>query len=180
MPYEGSTADTEGNSTTTRDNLRIALELTRRNLLECAAKQTARNKTLPPYPVFHPDQQVIVYRPYQDSDGPNPILMLPWRGPYVFFSLSPLVYRVRRMKKKNNKYLCTRRSFQMAASRVRIPWVALVGCVPSFGVGMHGILATFTYVTIYYRPRSVSGVFLSYVGRNARCPPDKAWSSHAC
>ena len=36
-----------------------------------------------------------VYRPYQDSDGPNPKLLLPWRGPYVVCSqLSPVVYRV--------------------------------------------------------------------------------------
>ena len=37
-----------------------------------------------------------MYRPYQDSDGPNPKLLLPWRGPYVVCSqLSPVVYRVR-------------------------------------------------------------------------------------
>ena len=42
----------------------------------------------------------------------------------------------------------------MAASRVRIPWVALFGYVPSFGVGMFGILATVAHVTIYCRPQS--------------------------
>ena len=48
-------------------------------------------------PVFKPGELVLVYRPYQDSDGPNPKLLLPWRGPYVICSqLSPVVYRVRR------------------------------------------------------------------------------------
>ena len=46
--------------------------------------------------MFKPGQEVLVYRPYQDSDGPNPKLLLPWRGQYVFCSqLSPVVHRVR-------------------------------------------------------------------------------------
>ena len=85
ISYERSTADCDprrcsrkkhrryrGNIPTSRDNLRFLFELTRRNLSECASKQTARNKTLQPYPVFHSDQQALVYKPYQDSDGPNP------------------------------------------------------------------------------------------------------------
>ena len=49
----------------------------------------------------------------------------------------------------------------MAASRVRIPWVALFGYVPSFGVGMFGILAPVTYVTIDYRPQVFLFFFFS-------------------
>ena len=67
----------------------------------------------------------------------------------------------------------------MAASRVRIVWVALVGYVPSFGVSIVGILAPVTHVTIFYRPPVFLAVF-SYVGRNARIPTDKAWSWYAC
>ena len=49
------------------------------------------------YPVFKPGQKVLVYRPFQDADGPNPKLLPPWRGPYVICSqLSSVVYRVRR------------------------------------------------------------------------------------
>ena len=98
IPYEGSTPDTEENNTTTQDNLRIAFE--HAETVECAAKQTVRNKTVPPYPVFHPDQQVLAYRPNQDSDGPNPKLLLPRREPCVLHSLSPLVYQVSRMEEK--------------------------------------------------------------------------------
>ena len=61
----------------------------------------------------------------------------------------------------------------MTAERVRVPWVALVGYVPSFGVDMCCILApVITYVTIHCRP-PVFLVIFSYVGRNARWPPDK-------
>ena len=68
----------------------------RRNLTKCADKQAQQNSKLKPYPVFKPGQEVLVYRPYQDSDGPNLKLLLPWRGPYVVCSqLSPVVYRVR-------------------------------------------------------------------------------------
>ena len=35
----------------------------------------------------------------------------------------------------------------MAASQVRIRWVALVGCVPLFDYGMFGIFAPVTYVS---------------------------------
>ena len=80
----------------TRDNLQIAFELARRNFTERADKQAENNAKLKPYPVFQPGQKVLVYRPCQDSDGPNPKLLLPWQGPYVVCSkLSPVVYRVR-------------------------------------------------------------------------------------
>ena len=102
IPCEGGTADAEELVQQTRDNLYIAFEPARRYLTERAAKQAAGNDNLPPYSVVHPDQQVLVYRPYQDADGPNPKLLLPWRRPYAICSqLSPVVYRVRRMKEKH-------------------------------------------------------------------------------
>ena len=55
----------------------------------------------------------------------------------------------------------------MAASRLRIPWVALVGYVPSFGVGMFGILAPVTYVTIDYRPQVF--LFFFFLVRRSKC-----------
>ena len=75
IPYEGSTADAEELAQQARANLQTGFEIARRNLSERAAKQRAKNKSLPPYPVFHPDQQVLVHRPYQDSDGPSPQLL---------------------------------------------------------------------------------------------------------
>ena len=77
IPHEGTTADTEELAQNTRNNLQIALELARRNLTERADKQAEQNSKLKPYPVFKPGQEVLVYRPYQDSDGPNPKLLLP-------------------------------------------------------------------------------------------------------
>ena len=98
IPHVGNTQTTETYAQTTRDNLQLAFELARRNLTERAEKQSAKNKTLPQIPVFKPGQRVLVYRPYQDSDGPNPKLLLPWRGPYIICSqLSPVVYRVRKV-----------------------------------------------------------------------------------
>lgn len=96
IPHVGNTADTEEFAQHTRDNLQTAFELARRNLTERADKQAENNSKLKPYPVFQPGQEILVYRPYQDSDGPNPKLLLPWRGPYIVCSqLSPVVYRVR-------------------------------------------------------------------------------------
>ena len=98
IPHVRRTSDTEELAQNTRGNLQIAFELARRNLTERADKQAERNSKLKPYPVFKPGQEILVYRPYQDSDGPNPKLLLPWRGPYVVCSqLSPVVYRVRLM-----------------------------------------------------------------------------------
>ena len=97
IPHVGPTTDTEKLAQNTRDNLQIAFELARRNLTERANKQAAQNAKLPQYPVFKPGQEVLVYRPHQESDGPNPKLLLPWRGPYTICSqLSPVVYRVKR------------------------------------------------------------------------------------
>ena len=79
--HEGRTANTEEFAQNTRDNLQIAFELARRNLTERADKQAENNSKLRSYPVFQPGQEVLVYKPYQDSDGPNPKLLLPWRGP---------------------------------------------------------------------------------------------------
>ena len=96
IPHVGRTAVTEEFAQNTRDNLLIAFELARRTFTERADKQAKNNAKLNPYPVFQPGHEVLVYKPYQDSDGPNPKLLLPWQGPYVVCSkLSPVVYRVR-------------------------------------------------------------------------------------
>ena len=93
IPHVERTADTEELAQNTRDNVQIAFELARRTLTERADKQAEQKCKLKPYPVFKPGQKVLVYRPYQDSDGPNPKLLLPWRGSYVVFSqLSLVVY----------------------------------------------------------------------------------------
>ena len=97
IPHVETTSNTEDFSKTTQENLQLAFELARRNLSERTQKQAAQNAKLRPIPVYKPGELVLVYRPYQDSDGPNPKLLLPWRGPYVICSqLSPVVYRVRR------------------------------------------------------------------------------------
>ena len=97
IPHVGTTANTEEVSKSTQENLQLAFELARRNLSERSQKQADVNAKLRPIPVFKPGNLVLVYRPYQDTDGPNPKLLLPWRGPYVICSqLSPVVYRVRR------------------------------------------------------------------------------------
>ena len=96
VSHVGRTSPTEETAQKTRDNLQIAFELARRSLTGRADKQAEHNRKLKPYPVFHPEQEVLVCKPYHDSDGPNPKLLLPWRGPCVICSqLSPVVYRVR-------------------------------------------------------------------------------------
>ena len=50
----------------------MAFELTRRNLTERAPRQAVGNDKLAPYPVFKPGRKVLVYRPFQDTDGPSP------------------------------------------------------------------------------------------------------------
>ena len=93
IPHVRRTADPEEFAPNTRDNLQIAFELARRNLAQRADKQAEQNDKLKPYPVFKPGQEVLVYRPYQDPDGSNPKMLLPWRGPYVVCSQSsPVVY----------------------------------------------------------------------------------------
>ena len=90
IPHVGRTADTEEFTPNTRDNLQIALHLARRNLTERADKQAEENSKIKPYPVFKKkksgQKEVLVYRLYQDSDGPDPKLVLPWRGPYAVCS----------------------------------------------------------------------------------------------
>ena len=82
IPHVGVSQDTETLAKQTRENLQTAFfELARQNLTERATKQAEQNEKLPPFPVFKPGQQVLLYKPYQDSDGPNPKLLLPWRGP---------------------------------------------------------------------------------------------------
>ena len=72
VPHEGSTANTDVFAQDTRYNLQMASELTRRNMTERATRQAAGNDKLAPYPVFKPGQKVLVYRPFQDTDGPSP------------------------------------------------------------------------------------------------------------
>ena len=39
---------------------------------------------------------MLIYKPHHSTDGPNPKLIQPWRGPYIICSkLSPVVYRIR-------------------------------------------------------------------------------------
>ncbi|MEM7282981.1 MAG: DDE-type integrase/transposase/recombinase [Pseudomonadota bacterium] len=96
IPDEGYAADIEEYTKQQRDNLQLAYELARRNLQERADKQKASNDKLKSFPTFEPGEEVLLYRPYQDADGPNPKLLSPWRGPYTICSrLSPLIYKVK-------------------------------------------------------------------------------------
>ena len=80
----------------TRENMQIASELARRNLPKPVDKQNANHFKLPPTPECTPGQKVLVYKPLQSTDKPNPKLIQPWRGPYIICSkLSPAVYRTR-------------------------------------------------------------------------------------
>ena len=39
---------------------------------------------------------MLVHKPHQSTDGPNPKFIQPWRGPYIICSkLSPVVHRIR-------------------------------------------------------------------------------------
>ena len=97
IPHERSTADTDVFAQDKRDNLQIAFELARRNLTERVTRQAADNDKRAPCPVFIHGQKVLVYKPFHDTECPNPKLLLLWRGPYTICSqLSPVVYRVRR------------------------------------------------------------------------------------
>ena len=94
IPHVGKSATTEEFAHATRENLQIAFELARRNLSERIEKQKADNSKLPPE--FTPGQKVLIYKPHHSTDGPNPKLIQPWRGPYIICSkLSPVVYRIR-------------------------------------------------------------------------------------
>lgn len=78
----------------TVENLQLAYELARRNLKERADKQASKNEKLS-FPIFKPGDQVLIHRPYHESDGPNPKLDSPWHGPYsVSTELSPVIYGV--------------------------------------------------------------------------------------
>ena len=96
IPHVGRSTTTEEYAHSTRENLQIAFELARRNLSERIDKQKADNSKLPPIPEFTPGQKVLVYKPHHSTDGPNPKLIQPWRGPYIICpKLSPVVYRIR-------------------------------------------------------------------------------------
>ena len=96
IPHVGRSTTTEEFAHPTRENLQITFELARRNLSERIDKQKANNSKLPPIPEFTPGQKVLVYKPHHSTDGPNPKLIQPLRGPYIICSkLSPVVYRIR-------------------------------------------------------------------------------------
>ena len=77
----------------TVENLQLAYELARRNLKERADKQAVVNETLS-FPSFKTGEQVLIHRPYNEADGPNPKLISPWHGPYtVRAQMSPVIYR---------------------------------------------------------------------------------------
>ena len=96
IPHVGRSTTMEEFAHSTRENLQIAFELARRNLFERIDKQKANDSKLPPIPEFTPGQEVLVYKPHHSTDGPNPKLIQPWRGPYIICSkLSPVVYRFR-------------------------------------------------------------------------------------
>ena len=51
---------------------------------------------IPPRPEFTPGQKVLVYKPHNSTDRPNPKLIQPWRGRFIVCSkMSPVVYRIR-------------------------------------------------------------------------------------
>ena len=80
----------------TQEIMQISSELARRILSEPVDKQKTNHFNLPPVPEFTPGQKMLVYKPHQSTDKPNPKLIQPWRGPYIICSkLSPVVYRIR-------------------------------------------------------------------------------------
>ena len=57
-------------------------------------KQAVVNETLS-FPSSKTGEQVLVHRPYNEADGPNPKPISPWRGPYtVRAPISPVLYLV--------------------------------------------------------------------------------------
>ena len=106
IPHVGRSTTTEEFAHSTRENLQIAFELARRKLSERVDKRKAYNSKLPPIPKFTPGQKVLVYKPPQSTDGPNPKLIQPLRRPYIICSkLSPVVYRIRLPDDPRNKCL---------------------------------------------------------------------------
>ena len=76
VPHVGKTADNEEFAQNLRSNLQIAFELARINFTRSAGKQAELKSKVKPYLLFKPGEDVLVYRTYQDSDGPNPKLLL--------------------------------------------------------------------------------------------------------
>ena len=87
-PHVDRSTTTEEFAHSTRENLQIAFEFARRNLLsERVDKQKANNSKLSAiYTGIHPRTKVLVYKPHRSTDGPNPKLTQPWRGPYTICS----------------------------------------------------------------------------------------------
>ena len=95
--HVGESTTTEEFAHFTRENLQTKFKLVRRILSERIEKQKANNSKLPPIPEFTPGQKVLVYKPHQSTDGPNPKLIQSCRGPHIVcFKLSPVAYRIRR------------------------------------------------------------------------------------
>lgn len=73
-------------------------EFDRRNLEKRADKQAGENEK-PSFPSFKPGDQVVIHRPYHETDGSNPKLNSPWHDPYsVRTQLSPVTYRVSNLR----------------------------------------------------------------------------------
>ena len=71
---------------------------------ERADKQAPINETLSLLS-FKTDEQVLIHRPYNEADGPNPKLISPWRGPYtVRAQMSPVIYRVTKRWQPGHNY----------------------------------------------------------------------------
>lgn len=68
--------------------------MARRIATERGSKQAADNDKLAPYPVFKNGQKALVYRPFQDSDGPNPKLLRTTVARVVYFLLAAFSSRV--------------------------------------------------------------------------------------
>ena len=74
---------------------------------ERADKQAPINETLSLLS-FKTDEQVLIHRPYNEADGPNPKLISPWRGPYtVRAQMSPVIYRVTKRWQPGHNYCPT-------------------------------------------------------------------------
>lgn len=95
LSHLGHDVDTQFRNET-QTNLQLAFELARRNLAERSDKQCRLNQTLRSYPVFKFGEEILRYKPHQNTNGLNPKLLCPWRGPYTIRTqLSPVVNRVR-------------------------------------------------------------------------------------
>lgn len=102
----------------TVENLQLAYELARRNLKERTDRQAVENEKLS-FPSFKSGDQVLIHRPYNVTDGPNPKLSSPWHGPYTVRSqLSPVIYRVSKLNEttETTVHLGRMKSFVMSES----------------------------------------------------------------